>query len=110
MIKFILQLSLLLIIVVFSACEKTPGACMQLVPEKDTIAVLEEISIDTRCAGFFSYVRYDFGDGKSILKESKEGEILKKVYEYKGDFILRVTFLSKSRKKTSFEERRIFVK
>jgi hypothetical protein len=110
MIKFIPPLSLLLIIVTFSSCEKTPGACMQLVPEKDTIAVLEEISIDTRCAGFFSFIRYDFGDGESILKESKEGEIFKKVYKFKGDYILRVTFLSKSRKRTSFEERRIIVK
>ncbi len=110
MIKIFLPLSLSVMLLFLAACEKTPGACMQLVPEKDTLTVLEEISIDTRCAGFFSYIRYDFGDGESVLKESKEGEIIKKVYKFKGDYILRVTFLSKSRKRTSFEERRIFVK
>jgi hypothetical protein len=92
------------------SCEKTPGACLLLSPEKTVYQVGEKIEVDTRCAASFSSIQYDFGTGVSEIRKTSTGELVSTSYNFTGDYIIRVTFFSKSRKKSAFEERRIVVR
>jgi hypothetical protein len=93
------------LIALFASCERTPIACLNLNPTKSSYKVGEEILFSSECASNYFHIAYDFGDGDKFSIDATEGHIQKKVFKFKGTYACRVTYYSKKKKKTSFEER-----
>jgi hypothetical protein len=97
----------LLFLVLFAACERAPISCLNLRPAKAAYKVGEEIIFSSECASNYHHIMYDFGDGDKFTIEATDGHVQKKIYKFKGQYAARVTYYSKNKKKTSFEERAI---
>jgi len=101
---------LIALIILFAACERTPVSCLNLNPTKNSYKVGEEIIFSSECASNYHHIAYDFGDGDKFTIEAMEGHVQKKVYKFKGKYNSRITYYSKNKKKTSFEERVVEIK
>lgn len=95
--------------ILFCSCERQPVACLSISPAKNEYKVGEEVIFDSSCASAFTYINYDFGDGDVQTIQAEKGHKQSKIYKFKGNYTTIVTYYSKTKKKTSYEERKLVV-